>query len=129
MQIQPKTLLVPPDLQYEAVRILDSELQPEDDTNAVNPLSKTGLTLQVWDYLTDTDAWFLLADKSNHKLTIYDREPFTTSHIFDFDTGDIKFKGKERFSSLWGDPRGMFGSQESKNPGRRKRAATIGGGE
>jgi len=113
MQIQPKTLLVPPDLQYEAVRILDSSLQPEDDTNAVNPISDAGLTLQVWDYLTDSDAWFLLADKGDHKLTIYDREPFTTSHIFDFDTGDIKFKGKERFSSSWGDPRGLFGSPGS----------------
>jgi hypothetical protein len=67
----------------------------------------------VWDYLTDTDAWFLLADKSDHKLVIYDREPFTTSHIFDFDTGDIKFKGKERFSSGWGDPRALFGSPGS----------------
>jgi hypothetical protein len=113
MQIKPTTLLVPPDLQYEAVRILDSDLQPEDETNAVNPLSTIGLTLQVWDYLTDTDAWFLLADKSDHKLVIYDREPFTTSHIFDFDTGDIKFKGKERFSSGWGDPRALFGSPGS----------------
>lgn len=110
LQIQPKTLLVPPDLQFDAARILKSTNRPEDDTNAINPINGLGLELKVWDYLTDTDAWFLMADKSNHKMVMYEREPFTTSDVFDFDTGDIKFKGSFRFSSGWGDPRGVYGS-------------------
>jgi hypothetical protein len=110
LQIQPETLLVPPDQQFNAARILDSTHEPETDRNAVQPINDLGLSLQVWDYLTDTDAWFLLAGKSNHKLVLYERESFTTSDVFDFDTGDLKFKGTFRQSSGWGDPRGVFGS-------------------
>ncbi len=110
LQIKPETLLVPPDLQFAAARLLDSQYQPEDDTNAVNPVSNLGLTLQVWDYLTDADAWFLVAGKSDHKLVSYMRQDFTTSSVVDFDTGDLKFKGLFRQSSGWADPRGVYGS-------------------
>ena len=110
LQVQPEMLLVSPDNQFNAARILDSTHRPEDDTNAVQPINDLGLSLQVWDYLTDTDAWFLMAGKANHKLVMYEREPFTTSDVFDFDTGDLKFKGAFRQSSGWGDPRGIFGS-------------------
>ena len=110
LQIKPETLLVSPDNQFNAARILDSNQTPEDSTNAVQPVNGLGLTMQVWDYLTDTDAWFLLASDDNHKLNLYERESFTTSDVYDFDTGDIKFKGLFRQSSGWADPRGVFGS-------------------
>lgn len=110
LSIKPETLLVPPDLQFTACRILDSDHTPEDDTNAVQPINGLGLTLQVWDYLTNSDDWFLMASKENHKLNLYERSAFSTSDIYDFDTGDIKFKGLFRQSSGWADPRGVFGS-------------------
>ena len=110
LQIQPETLLVAPDNQFNASRILDSTHRPEDDTNAVQPINDLGLKMEGWDYLTDSDAWFIMAAKSNHKLVLYERESFTTSDVFDFDTGDLKFKGTFRQSSGWGDPRGVFGS-------------------
>ena len=110
LQIKPATLLCPPDLQFTAARILDSPGDPDTDTNATQPVGDLGLRLMIWDYLTDSDAWFLLAEKTDHKLMLFDRENFETSHVFDFDTGDIKYKGKFRQSSGWGDPRGLFGS-------------------
>lgn len=108
LQIKPKCLLVSPDNQWHASRILGSTHRPEDDTNAVQPVNGI-LDLEVWDYLTDTDAWFLLADKSDHKLVLYDRESFTSEHIYDFDTKDYKISGLFAQSSGWQDPRGIFG--------------------
>ena len=108
--IQPSKLLVARDNQFNAARILQSTHRPEDDTNAMQPVGDVGLSWMAWDYLTDTDAWFLLAEKGDHKLYLWERFPFTTSHIFDFDTGDLKFKGVFRQSSSWGDPRGVYGS-------------------
>jgi hypothetical protein len=110
LQIKPKTLLVSPDNQWHASRILGSSHTPENDTNAVQPI-KGILDLEVWDYLTDTDAWFILADKSDHKLVLYDREAFTSEHIYDFDTKDYKISGLFAQSSGWQDPRGIFGVQ------------------
>jgi hypothetical protein len=110
LQIQPKSLLVPPDLQFEAARILESTQRPEDDTNASQPVNRLGLRIDVWQYLTDSDAWFLVADKGQHKLMLFERQPFTTTDVVDFDTGDLKFKGQFRQQSGWQDPRGVFGS-------------------
>jgi phage major head subunit gpT-like protein len=111
IQVQPGCLLVAPDNQWNASRILNSALRPTDDTNAVNPLNDVGLRLDVWDYLTDADAWFVGPKNKNEGwIMLYEREPFTSDHIFDFDTGDIKLKGGFRQSSSWGDPRGWFGS-------------------
>ena len=111
LQIKPGTLLVPPDIQFKAARILNSTHRPEDDTNAVQPVNDLGIKQEVWDYLTDTDAWFIgPANKDEGHMLLYEREPFSTDHIFDFDTGDIKIKGQYRQVSSWGDPRGWFGS-------------------
>ena len=66
--------------------------------------------VQVWNYLTDTDAWFMLAEKSDHFLLLYDREPFWTDYEYDFDTKDYKISGMYAQSSGWADPRGVFGS-------------------
>jgi len=114
VMIQPGILLVSPDSQFNAARILNSVHTPDSDTNAVQPVHDMGLRLDVWDYLTDTDAWFIgPKNKSEGHLLLYEREPFATDHIFDFDTGDIKLKGEFRQSSGWADPRGWFGSPGS----------------
>lgn len=119
LQIRPKNLIVPPDLQFTAARLLDSTSNPTvnyggdasgDSDSAVNPINGLGLQLVVWDYLTDTNAWFLSADKSQHKLLLYTRVEFDTDYIYDFDTGDYKIKGQFAQSSGWADPRGVFGS-------------------
>ena len=108
--IEPKTLLVPKELKFEAHRLIKSNLVSENDTNASNPL-KDILAPLVWNYLTDTDAWFLLADKSDHELLLYDREEFWTDYEYDFDTKDYKITGMFAQSSGWADPRGIFGSE------------------
>jgi len=122
LQIQPKVLLVPPALQFTASKLLESSNIPQHapgststvfTDGSINPVNDLGLRIVVWDYLTDADAWFILADKSDHRLCLYEREPFTTSDVFDFDTGDIKFKGVFRQSSGWADPRGVFGTPGS----------------
>ena len=109
MVIEPKHLLVPKELRFEAYRYTNSSQQPEDDSNAANPLNGL-LDVTVWNYLTDTDAWFLLAEKSDHYMLLYDRENFWTDYEYDFDTKDYKISGMYAQSSGWGDPRGVFGS-------------------
>jgi hypothetical protein len=69
--IEPKCLLVPKELRFEADRLLRSTLQSEDNTNAINAVNGL-LDSQVWNYLTDTDGWFILADKADHELLLYD---------------------------------------------------------
>ena len=120
LAIRPKYLLVPPDTQFTASRLLDSSNNPTvayngsgDSESAVNPINGLGLQMVVWDYLTDTNAWFLLAEKANHKLIAYTREEFNTDYIYDFDTKDYKISGQFAQSSGWGDVRGIYGSSGS----------------
>ena len=111
IQVQPGCVLSAPDNQFRVARVLNSTHRPEDDTNAVQPAHGMGFRQDVWDYLTDADAWFVgPKNKSEGFLMLYEREPFSSDHIFDFDTGDIKLKGGFRQSSGWGDARGWFGS-------------------
>tara|TARA_R110001599_G_scaffold201966_3_gene398771 strand:+ start:277 stop:1182 length:906 start_codon:yes stop_codon:yes gene_type:complete len=107
--IEPKCLLVPKELRFEADRLLRSTLQSEDNSNAINAVNGL-LDSQVWNYLTDTDGWFILADKADHELLLYDREEFWTDYEYDFDTKDYKITGLFAQSSGWSDPRGIFGS-------------------
>jgi hypothetical protein len=110
LQIKPTTLLTAADNVFNAWTILGSSHQPENDSNAINPVNSLGLSHVVWDYLTDADAWFVLSDKSDHMLQLYNREEFWTEHIYDFDTKDIKFSGMFGQSSGVGDPRGIYGT-------------------
>jgi lambda repressor-like predicted transcriptional regulator len=109
LAIEPKTLLVPKELRFEAYRLTNSSKSPEDDTNAANPLNGL-LDVQVWQYLTDVDGWFILAAKGSHEMVLYDREEFWTDYEYDFDTKDYKITGMFAQSSGWGDPRGVFGT-------------------
>ena len=110
LQIVPRMLIGPKELRFKTHRLLASEKDSETDTNAVNPLNDLGLQPIIWNYLTDTDAWFLAGDKSEHGLLLYTREEFWTDYETDFDTKDVKCSGMFAQSSGWSDPKGFFGS-------------------
>jgi len=106
-----KYLIVPPETWPQAREVLGSQFKPYTSDNEINILASEGLTILVNHYMTDTDAWFLVADKSDHDVQFFIREPFTTAASDDFDTGDGKMKGYSRTGRGWGDWRGVWGSQ------------------
>jgi len=109
LQIQPECLLVAKENRFEADRITNSKYAPDNDTNAVNPIE--GLTrVDVWNYLTNADDWFLIGSKDDHDLTLYTREEPWSDYEMDFDTKDTKVTLMFSQSSGWNDPRGVFGS-------------------
>lgn len=110
IQVKPRFLVVPPALQWTAWKLTGSTHDPESDKNAINPLNDMGLQVVVWDFLTDTDAWFILGDQRDIGLVLYTREEFWTEHIYDFDSKDYKISGMFSQSSGWWHPRGVFGS-------------------
>ena len=107
VMVDPKYLVVPKELRFDAHRLLKSEKSPENDTNAVNPLDGM-LQPVVWNYITDTDMWAILAEKDQHGLVMYDREEFWTDYEYEFETKDYKISGMFAQSSGWEDPRGVF---------------------
>lgn len=110
LMLKPKTVLTAADELFNGWRIMDSPNEPETDNNAINPIQRLNLDHVVWDYMDQSDDWFLLADKSEHYLQLYDRIPFYSEHIYDFDTDDVKYKGVFGQSSGWGDARGIWGT-------------------
>lgn len=106
--LRPKLLVVPPALQWTAYELLKSEFKPYTADNESNALTKKGLSFTVNHYLTDTDAWFLLAGE--HKLKWWNRVPMQFFRGSDFDTGDAKFKARIRYSNGFSDWRGVAGS-------------------
>jgi phage major head subunit gpT-like protein len=110
LNIKPKTLLVPNELRFTAEEILQSQLEPHVAENTTNVLRGEGLAVSVNDYLTDADAWFLMADKSDHQFYFYWRKQPTFKRDSDFDSWDAKFGGVMRFSTLVQDWRGSYGT-------------------
>lgn len=107
--LRAKVLVVPTALQFTAYELLKSEFKPGTADNEVNAIRAKGLNYFVNHYLTDTDAWFLLAD--GHKINFFEREPVTFFKGNDFDTQDCKFLSRMRHSVGWSDGRGVTGSQ------------------
>lgn len=107
----PKILLVPAGIMMVARELLGSEFKPYTANNEINPVKQDGLSLMVNHYLTDTDAWFVLADKSDHDLNFITRTDLEFGYGDDFDTGDMKVKAFQRFSVGYGDWRGVYGAQ------------------
>ena len=108
----PKKLIIPPDLEFEAARILKSIQQPgtaNNDINAIRVLGKIPQGYCVNHFLTDTDAFFIKTD-APEGLKLFQRKPMSFGVDNDFDTTNAKFKSSERFSVGWSDPRGIFGS-------------------
>lgn len=108
--VSPETLLVPPDLIMLARELLGSEYKPYTANNEVNPTRADKLSLQVNHYITDSDSWFVLAAKGDHNLNFFVRNDLSFEYADDFDTGDMKVKGYQRFSVGYGDWRGVWGS-------------------
>ena len=109
---KPKKLIIPPALMFVATRILDSELRVATADNDINAIKNNGTIPEgytVNHYLTDTNAFFLTTDVPNG-LKHFVRAPMATSMDGDFDTGNVRYKARERYSFGVSDPLGMFGS-------------------
>ena len=109
---QPQKLVIPPDLQFVAARIMKSELRPgtaDNDINAVRSMGVVPGGTIVNHYLTDTDAWFLITDVPNG-LKHFNRVALETGMDGDFDTGNVRYKSRERYSFGVSDPLGIWGS-------------------
>ncbi len=90
-------------------QVLKSQYLPGTNQNDINQVASEGLRPHLSHYLTDTDAWFVLAD--NHDVNYFDRRPATFTNSDDFHTGDALYKLTRRNGSGWGDWRGVYGSQ------------------
>jgi hypothetical protein len=109
---KPRKLVIPPSLQFVATRLLETELQVNTADNNINAIKSNGSIPEgytVNHFLTDTDAWFLTTDVPNG-LKHFVRTPLAQSMDGDFDTGNVRYKSRERYSFGWSDPLGMFAS-------------------
>jgi hypothetical protein len=109
---KPRKLVVPPNLMFTATRLLQTELRVATADNDVNALKMMGSIPEgytVNHYLTDTNAWFLTTDVPNG-LKHFVRTPMQNSMDGDFDTGNVRYKARERYSFGVSDPLGIFGS-------------------
>jgi len=109
---KPRKLIVPPSLMFVATRLLETELRVSTADNDINALKNNGSIPEgytVNHYLTDTNAWFLCTDVPNG-LKHFVRTPLSTGMDGDFDTGNVRYKSRERYSFGVSDPLGVFGS-------------------
>ena len=112
---KPKKLIIPPALQFVATRLLETELRVGTNNNDINAIKNNGSISEgytVNHFLTDTNAWFLTTDVPNG-LKHFIRTPLQNSMDGDFDTGNVRYKARERYSFGWSDPLGIFGSSGS----------------
>jgi len=112
---KPRKLIVPPQLQFTATRLLETELRVGTADNDINALKNNGSIPEgytVNNFLTDPNAWFLCTDVPNG-LKHFVRTPMSTSMDGDFDTGNVRYKARERYSFGVSDPLGIFGSPGS----------------
>jgi len=112
---KPRKLIIPPSLQFVATRLLETELRVGTSDNDINALKNNGSIPEgytVNHYLTDTNAWFLCTDVPNG-LKHFVRTPMSTGMDGDFDTGNVRYKARERYSFGVSDPLGIFGSPGS----------------
>jgi phage major head subunit gpT-like protein len=109
---KPKKLVVPPALQFVATRLLETELRVGTADNDINAIKNNGSIpggFTINNFLTDTNAWFLLTDVPNG-LKHFVRSPLANSMDGDFDTGNVRYKARERYSFGVSDPLGVYGS-------------------
>ena len=112
---KPRKLIIPTGLMFVAKRLLDTELRvgtTDNDLNALKAMGSIPEGYTVNHFLTDTNAWFLLTDVPNG-LKHFVRTPLANSMDGDFDTGNVRYKSRERYSFGWSDPLGTFGSAGS----------------
>ena len=109
---KPRKLIVPPNLMFVATRLLETNLRVGTTDNDINALKNNGSVPEgytVNHFLTDTNAWFLKTDVPNG-LKHFVRVPLATSMDADFDTGNSRYKARERYSFGVSDPLGVFAS-------------------
>ena len=110
---KPRKLIVPPNLQFVATRLLETELRVATNNNDINAIKNNGSIPEGYTinhFLTDTNAWFLTTDVPNG-LKHFVRTPLQNSMDGDFDTGNVRYKARERYSFGVSDPLGIYGSQ------------------
>jgi hypothetical protein len=105
-------MIIPSELQFTAERLMKSAGRVGTADNDINAVVSMGMIPQgyvVNNYLTDTDAFFIKTDVPNG-LKMFVRSPIKTAMEGDFDTGNVRYKARERYSFGFSDPRGIFGS-------------------
>jgi hypothetical protein len=105
-------LVIPPQLQFIADRLLETTLRPSTADNDINAVKNMGMVSEgytVNHFLTDPDAFFLKTDAPNG-FKHFERSPMRTNMEADFDTGNMRFKARERYSFGFSDPRCVYGS-------------------
>jgi hypothetical protein len=110
--IQGKKLIIPKELQFTAERLMKTPLRVGTADNDINAIKNMGMIpegYRVNHFLTDTDAFFIMTDAPNG-LKHFVRSPIKTAIEGDFDTGNVRFKARERYVFGFSDPRGIFGS-------------------
>jgi len=109
---RPRKLVIPPALQFVATRLLETEQRVGTADNDINALKNNGAIPEgytVNHFLTDTNFWCITTDVPNG-LKHFVRTPLATSADGDFDTGNMRYKARERYSFGWSDPLGIWGS-------------------
>jgi len=112
---KPRKMIVPPALQFVATRLLETSLRVGTADNDINAIKNNGSVSEGYtinNFLTDTNAWFLTTDVPNG-MKHFVRTPLQNSMDGDFDTGNVRYKARERYSFGWSDPLGMWGSSGS----------------
>jgi len=112
---KPKKLIVPPALQFVATRLLETSLRVGTTDNDINAIKNNGSIPEGYTinhYFTDNNGWYLTTDVPNG-MKHFVRTPLANSMDGDFDTGNVRYKSRERYSFGWSDPLGMFGSPGS----------------
>ena len=105
-------MIIPVNLQFTAERLMKTSQRVGTADNDINAAKSMGMIPQgyvVNNFLTDTDAWFIKTDAPNG-LKHFQRTPVSTKMEGDFETGNVKYKARERYSFGWSDWRGIFGS-------------------
>ena len=109
---KPRKLIVPSALQFVATRLLETELRVGTNDNDINAIKNNGSIPEGYSinhFLTDNNGWYLTTDVPNG-MKHFVRTPLQNSMDGDFDTGNVRYKSRERYSFGWSDPLGMFGS-------------------
>jgi len=104
-------MIIPSELQFTAERLMKSQGRTGTADNDINAIVSMGMVPQgyrVNNYLTDTDAFYIITDIPNG-MKMFQRSPLKTAMEGDFDTGNVRYKARERYSFGVSDPRGIFG--------------------
>jgi len=111
LNIMPRYLLIPNELQWDAEELLKSMLRPDTAENAINAFQMKNLEYMIFHYLTDDDSWFILSELDEHSLRWWEREEVNTSSDYNWMADASLTKIRNRFSFGWDDWRGTLGVQ------------------